>query len=85
MSLFDCGLTTFVYIYVPENLTVGSKVIVDLDYEVADDEGDFYMNLEGKKARNSSSYSRISVVDLDKTKKKSRKKFNVAKNSSEAM
>ena len=86
VSMFDCGLITWVYIYVPENLTVGSKIVVDLDYEVDDDDGDFYIYLQGKQIMNSSSYLKISaVVDLDKTKKKSTKKFEVAKNSSEAM
>ena len=85
VSLFDCGLTTMVVICVPENLTVGSKIVVDLHYDVDDDDGDFYFRLQGKKSINSSSYSIISSVDLDKTKKKSNMKFSVAKNSSEAM
>ena len=85
VSMFDCGLTTWVYIYVPENLTIGSKIVVDLDYEDNNDDGDFYIYLQGKQTRNSSSYLRITAVDLDKTKKKSTKKFDVAKNSSEAM
>ena len=84
-SFRDCGLKTWVSIYVPENLTVGSKIVVDLDYDVADDDGDFYFNLQGKKTRNSSSHSQITAEDLDKTKKKWTKKFNVAKNCSEAM
>ena len=75
-----------VLIYLPVNLTVGSKIVVDLDYEVDDDDGDFYIRLQGKQSRNSSSYSVfISVKDLDKTKKTSRKKFIVAENASEAM
>ena len=85
VTMSDCGLTTWVYIYVPENLTIGSKIVVDLDYEVDDDEGDFYISLQGKQTKNSSSYLKIAAVDLDKTKKKSTKKFDVAKNASEAM
>ena len=85
VTTFDCGLTTWVYIYVPENLTIGSKIVVDLDYEDNNDDGDFYIYLQGKQTRNSSSYLRITAVDLDKTKKKSTKKFDVAKNASEAM
>ena len=85
VSLIDCELVTWVHIYVPENLTVGSKIIVDLDYDVNDDD-DFDIYLAGKKTRNSTSYSRITkIVYLDKTKKKSSEKFSVAKNSSEAM
>ena len=69
----------------PENLTVGSKIIVDLDYDVNEND-DFDIYLAGKKTRNSTSYSRITkIVYLDKTKKKSSEKFSVAKNSSEAM
>ena len=85
VTMSDCGLTTWVYIYVPENLTIGSKIVVDLDYEVDDDEGDFYISLQGKQTKNSSSFLKIAAVDLDKTKKKSTTKFDVAKNASEAM
>ena len=47
-SMFDCGLTTMVVIFVPENLTVGSKIVVDLDYDVPDDDGDFYIRIQGR-------------------------------------
>ena len=47
-SMFDCGLTTMVFIFVPENLTVGSKIVVDLEYDVPDDEGDFYIRIQGR-------------------------------------
>ena len=83
-SLGDCGLDTWVNIYVPENLTVGSKIIVNLDYDVNDDD-DFYINLEGIQTKNSSVYSLIKKGKLDKTTKKTKKIFNVAENSSEAM
>ena len=74
-----------VVISIPGNLTLGSKIVVDLHYDVHDDDGDFYFRLQGKKSINSSFYSIISSVDLDKTKLKSKKKFDIAKNSSDAM
>ena len=83
-SSYDCGLTTWVYIYVPENLTVGSKIVVDIDYDIADDD-DFYINFDGKQTKNSTLYSKIITVHFDKTKEKFTKIFNVAENSSDAM
>ena len=83
-SFRDCGWVTRVHIYVPENLTVGSKIVVDLDYDV-DYDNDFEIYLDGKKTRNSDVYSTITYIGLDKTEEKFKKIFNVAENSDDAM
>ena len=84
VSLIDCELVTWVHIYVPENLTVGSKIVVDLDYDV-DYDNSFEIYLDGKKTRNSDVYSTITYIGLDKTEEKFKKIFNVAENSDDAM
>ena len=79
-SIYDCRLDTKVVIYLPENLTVGSKFIVDLDYDVNEkDLFSFYIYIEDL------NLTRIASESLDTTEEKFKKKFNVARNSSEAM
>ena len=38
VSLFDCRTEFDVYLYVPDYLTVGGKIVVDIDYDITDKE-----------------------------------------------
>ena len=90
VSLFDCSLRLDVYLYVPDYLTVGSKIVVDIDYDISDEEWKgsreyLYVWLESKQTRNSSSYStQHSTWDVLAPSKKNYKiEFIVADNSTD--
>ena len=87
-SLFDCRLKTEVYIHVPDNLTVGSKMVLDIEYDVSDDQRSwdyFIIHEEAKKNRNISYFSTKSYVRFDRNKKDDKREFFVAENLTEAM
>ena len=91
VTLYDCSLRVDVFLYVPDNLTVGSKIVVDIDYAISDEQwkGEreyIYIYLESKQARNSSSYStQYSTWDvLAPSKKRAKIEFSVADNATDA-
>ena len=92
VSLFDYSLQCLVYLYVPDNLSVGSKIVVDIDYDITDElwkgSGEYLrIFLESKETRNSSYYRTISSTFnvLPASKKNAKVEFSVAENSMEAM
>ena len=87
-NLFDCRLKTQVYIHVPDNLTVGSKMVFDIEYDISEDTRSwdyFIIHEEVKKYIDSSAYSTKSYLRFDRNKKDFKKDFLVAENSTEAM
>ena len=93
MSLFDYDLWFSVYIYVPDNLTLGTKMVVDIDYDIIDEgwmgngwTDSIYIFLESKQTRNSSYYQmEYSTFErLVDSKKNAKKEFSVAEDSTEA-
>ena len=92
VSLFDYSLKCYVYLYVPDNLTVGSKIVVDIDYDITDElwkgTGEHvFISLQSKeKIRNSSYYRTLSSTSklLVAIKKNAKRVFSVAEDSTEA-
>ena len=93
VSLFDYRLECDVCIYVPDNLTLGSKMVVDIDYDIIDEgwmgngwTDSLYIFLESKQTRNSSYYQmEYSTFErLVDSKKNAKKEFSVAEDSTEA-
>ena len=90
VSLFDYSLDCSVFLYVPDNLTVGSKIVVDIDYEISDEQWKgsreyIYTYLQTKQTRNSSSYSYSWQDALAPSKKNAKIEISVAETSAEAM
>ena len=83
VSLFDYDLWFSVYIYVPDNLTLGTKMVVDIDYDITD-ENSLYIYLESKQTRNSSYYQQQYFEKLVARNKNAKKEFSVAVLSTEA-
>ena len=90
-NLFECRYRTQVFLYVPDNLTLGTKLVVDIYYDMGDEEEHeswkpLLISLEEKET-GSFYYSPIMSTSevLDKTKKYIRREYNVAEDSAEAV
>ena len=89
---FECRYRTQVFLYVPDNLAVGTKLIIDIYYDMGDEEENeswkpLVIYLEEEKETGSFYFSLIMSTSevLDKTKKYIRREYNVAEDSAEAV
>ena len=92
LSLMDWSLRLGGFLYVPDNLSEGTKMVVEIDYDLSDEEWKgsrdyLYIFLQVKETINSSSYStEYSTWDaLDPSKKRAKIEMTVADNSTDAL
>ena len=77
VSLFDCRTEFDVYLYVPDYLTVGGKIVVDIEYDITDKEYAYFEIQSTETFDGNTHWVNHERETLDVVKKKAKVEFSV--------